>query len=228
MIILDPDLEPDHSAKMNSPKRSAALAMTGKAPIKKATEIDLPTARTFSRYLKAAQETVGLKGQVTVLLTTDETIRGLNRQFRGKNKATDVLSFPAMEQQVGRSAGERVCGDLAISVTTALRQANEQGHALWTEIKVLILHGLLHLAGFDHEVDDGKMARRELKLRAKLKLPQGLIERAGRGAASQRVSRSAGQRGSKSASQQGSKAASGQSSKSADGHKQVRTLRRQP
>ena len=64
-------------------------------------------------------------------------------------------------------------------MTTALRQANEQGHPLWMEIKVLILHGLLHLAGFDHEVDDGKMARRELKLRAKLKLPQGLIERAG-------------------------------------------------
>jgi probable rRNA maturation factor len=170
-------------------------ARAGKVPIKKTTEIDLPTARTLSRYLKAAQEAVGLKGEVTVLLTTDEAIRGLNRRFRGKNKATDVLSFPAMEQQVSRSASqrgskaasqqvsgsadERVAGDLAISVTTALRQANEQGHPLWMEIKVLMLHGLLHLAGFDHEVDDGKMARRELKLRAKLKLPQGLIERAG-------------------------------------------------
>ncbi len=236
MIILDPDLEPHPAAKTNSPRRNAARARAGKDPIKKTTEIDLPTARTLSRYLKSAQEAVGLNGQVTVLLTTDEAIRGLNRRFRGKNKATDVLSFPAVDQagsesasrRVSNAADEHVAGDLAISVTTALRQANEQGHALWTEIKVLILHGLLHLAGLDHEVDDGKMARRELKLRAKLKLPQGLIERAGRGAASQRVSRSAGQRGSKSASQQGSKAASGQSSKSADGHKQVRTLRRQP
>jgi probable rRNA maturation factor len=152
-------------------------ARAGKAPIKKTTEIDLPTARTLSRFLKTAQEAVGLKGQVTVLLTTDEAIRGLNRRFRGKNKATDVLSFPAFSPGFGPAA-ERVAGDLAISVTTALRQANEQGHPLWTEIKVLILHGLLHLAGYDHETDDGRMARRELKLRAKLKLPQGLIERA--------------------------------------------------
>ena len=110
---------------------------------------------------------------MTVLLTTDAAIRKLNRQFRGKNKATDVLSFPA--SGVG---AEGVAGDLAISVTTALGQAAEQGHSLSTEIKVLVLHGLLHLAGYDHEVDDGKMAWRELLLRAKLKLPQGLIERA--------------------------------------------------
>ena len=180
---------------MDSRKQNPARASESKAPIKKKNEIDLPTARTLSRYLKTAQEAVGLMGEVTVLLTTDEAIRGLNRRFRGKNKATDVLSFPAEDQPVSRSASqrvsksasqqvsesadERVAGDLAISVTTALRQANEQGHPLWMEIKVLILHGLLHLAGFDHEVDDGKMARRELKLRAKLKLPQGLIERAG-------------------------------------------------
>jgi probable rRNA maturation factor len=178
MIILDPDLEPDPATKMDSRKQNPARASESKAPIKKKNEIDLPTARTLSRYLKTAQEAVGLMGEVTVLLTTDEAIRGLNRRFRGKNKATDVLSFPAFSPGFGPAA-ERVAGDLAISVTTALRQANEQGHPLWMEIKVLILHGLLHLAGFDHEVDDGKMARRELKLRAKLKLPQGLIERAG-------------------------------------------------
>jgi len=113
-----------------------------------------------------------VKGQVTVLLTTDAAIKKLNRQFRGKNMATDVLSFPA-------SGLGGIAGDLAISVTTALGQAAEQGHSLATEIKVLILHGLLHLAGFDHEIDDGKMARRERVLRAKLGLPSGLIERAG-------------------------------------------------
>jgi hypothetical protein len=74
---------------------------------------------------------------------------------------------------------EGIAGDLAISVTTALGQAAEQRHSLSTEIKVLILHGLLHLAGYDHEADDGKMARRERVLRGRLGLPQGLIERAG-------------------------------------------------
>ena len=133
----------------------------------------LPTARTLSRFLTAAQAAVRLRGQVTVLLTTDAAIRRLNRRFRGKNKATDVLSFPA--EGVGT---EEIAGDLAISVTTALAQAAEQGHSLSTEIKVLILHGLLHLAGYDHEIDDGKMARRERLLRARLGLPQGLIERA--------------------------------------------------
>ena len=125
------------------------------------------------RFLKAAQEAVRLKGQVTVLLTTDAAIRDLNRRFRGKNKATDVLSFPA--EGLG---AEGIAGDVAISVTTALRQAAGQEHSLATEIKVLVLHGMLHLAGFDHEVDDGKMARRERMLRGRLGLPQGLIERA--------------------------------------------------
>jgi len=111
-----------------------------------------------------------------VLLTTDAAIRKLNRQFRGKDKATDVLSFPA--EGLG---AEGIAGDVAISVTTARSQAAEQGHSLSTEIKVLILHGLLHLAGYDHEADDGKMARRERLLRGRLGLPQGLIERAGAG-----------------------------------------------
>jgi probable rRNA maturation factor len=127
----------------------------------------------LARFLKAAQEAVRLKGQVTVLLTTDAAIRDLNRRFRGKNKATDVLSFPA--EGLG---AEGIAGDVAISVTTALRQAAGQGHSLATEIKVLVLHGMLHLAGFDHEVDEGRMARRERLLRGKLGLPQGLIERA--------------------------------------------------
>ena len=106
-------------------------------------------------------------------MTTDRNIRRLNRQFRGKNKATDVLSFP-VDSQV--QSEER--GDLAVSVPTALRQARAQAHSLSVEIKVLILHGLLHLAGFDHERDNGEMARRESRLRARLGLPHGLIERA--------------------------------------------------
>jgi probable rRNA maturation factor len=174
MILLDPHL--DSSAAADAPKATLAKRTdaSGSLPDSKANprDVRLPSARTLSRFLAAAQQAVGLKGQVTVLLTTDAAIRKLNRQFRGKNKATDVLSFPA--SGVG---AEGVAGDLAISVTTALSQAAEQGHSLSTEIKVLVLHGLLHLAGYDHEVDDGKMARRERLLRAKLRLPQGLIER---------------------------------------------------
>jgi probable rRNA maturation factor len=133
----------------------------------------MPSARTLARFLREAQAAVRLRGEVSVLLTTDLALRRLNRQFRSINKATDVLSFPAPQVATGE-----VAGDLAISVPTALRQARTQGHALAVEIKVLILHGLLHLAGFDHETDNGRMARRERLLRGRLGLPQGLIERA--------------------------------------------------
>jgi probable rRNA maturation factor len=168
MILLDPDLDPAPAPKATSAKRAAASA-GGKG----SRNSRLPSARTLASFLKAAQAAVRLKGEVTVLLTTDPAIRKLNRQFRGMNKATDVLSFPA--EGVG---AEEIAGDLAISVPTALRQADEQGHSLSTEIKVLILHGLLHLAGGDHDADSGQMARRERLLRGRLGLPLGLIERA--------------------------------------------------
>lgn len=112
-----------------------------------------------------------------MLLTTDAALHRLNRRFRGKNKPTDVLSFPANPLQIAKPA-ERVAGDVAISVETARRQSAACGHSLATEIKVLILHGLLHLAGYDHEIDAGRMALREQILRARFRLPQGLIERA--------------------------------------------------
>ncbi len=152
----------------------------------------MPSARVLSRFLREAQAAVRLRGAVSVLLTTDGEIRRLNRTFRGKNKATDVLSFPALEvshvSKTGRHGapdGPRVSGDLAISVDTARKQAAEQGHALAVEVKVLMLHGLLHLAGYDHETDDGEMARRERLLRARLGLPLGLIERAERAGAAE-------------------------------------------
>lgn len=96
-------------------------------------------------------------------------MRTLNRTFRKKNKPTDVLSFP--------SVSPGVAGDIAISLEIAAENAAELGHPLATEVKILILHGMLHLAGYDHEVDDGEMYRREAALRQKLKLPVGLIER---------------------------------------------------
>ena len=157
------------------------------------SNLRLPSARTLGRFLSRAKTAVRLPGQVTVLLSGDTVLRDLNRRFRGKNKPTDVLSFPADPAAPGT---ERIAGDLAISVSTARRQASEQGHGLSTEIKVLILHGLLHLAGYDHEADSGEMARKERRLRAQLDLPGGLIERAETATAPRITSRAVG-RGSK-------------------------------
>jgi probable rRNA maturation factor len=173
MILLDPDLDPSLLPAAAAAKRAAAASPTAVS-----RALRLPTTPTLSRFLALAQSAVKLKGQVSVLLTTDAAIRKLNRQFRGKNKATDVLSFPSDSAFPGLPASQQIAGDLAISVPTALKQAQEQGHSLSTEVKVLLLHGLLHLAGHDHEVDNGQMARRERLLRGKLGLPQGLIERA--------------------------------------------------
>ncbi len=135
--------------------------------------------RALAAFLAAATEAVELPGQVTVLLTDDATVRRLNREFRHKDKATDVLSFPAASpDDAPIPAGpNRTAGDLAISLDTAARQAEAFGHPLETEIRILILHGLLHLAGLDHETDSGQMARRETRLRRQFGLPASLIER---------------------------------------------------
>ncbi len=126
----------------------------------------------MGRFLRVAQTAVGLRGEVSVLLADDRTLRKLNREWRGKDKATDVLSFPAHEEMAGVHAG-----DLAISLETARRQATEQKHTLRDEVRVLLLHGLLHLAGMDHEMDGGEMAAREAELRARLRMKSGLIAR---------------------------------------------------
>src|SRR6187402_1179554 len=115
--------------------------------------------RELTRSLGEAQTLVGLEGRISVLLTNDETMRQLNRQYRRKNKPTDVLSFPAA--MPGPSTRTRIAGDLAISLETADKQAASFGHSLEIEVKILLLHGLLHLHGMDHETDDGQMARKE-------------------------------------------------------------------
>ncbi len=128
----------------------------------------------LTRYLRAAQRAVGLQGEVEVLLAGDVTLKRLNRQYRAKNKSTDVLSFPGAPEVASAHAG-----DLAISLETAARQAEEHGHTLRDEVRVLLLHGLLHLHGMDHEADRGEMANREAELRRALRLPSGLIARTG-------------------------------------------------
>ena len=135
--------------------------------------------RELSRFLAQACERAGVAGEVTVLLTTDERMRELNRTFRRKDKPTDVLSFPPAPAAF---AGDSSGGDLAISLETALRQSQSLGHSLLVEVKILLLHGLLHLSGMDHEQDTGQMARREARLRREFELPAGLIQRSVRAA----------------------------------------------
>ncbi len=126
--------------------------------------------RSLTTFLTRARKAAGVKGQVQVLITSSDELRELNRRFRRKNKLTDVLSFPAIVD------GE--AGDIAISADIARAYAQELGHPLEEELRVLILHGVLHLAGHDHEDDDGEMETLESDLRDKLKLPSSLIERA--------------------------------------------------
>jgi probable rRNA maturation factor len=131
--------------------------------------------RDLARFVRYAIQAAGGQGAVSVLLTNDKKICELNRQFRKKNTPTDVLSFPSFEPlNDGRA---RSAGDLAISLDTAARQATGHGHSLDTEVRVLILHGALHLAGFDHESDSGEMALLENRLRKQFGLPSGLIRR---------------------------------------------------
>lgn len=137
------------------------------------------TRTAVSRFLTRAQKAVGLNGEVHVLLADDATLKRLNKTFRGKDKATDVLSFPAGPSTVffGEPDAPELAGDLAVSLETASRQASRFGHTLADEVRILLLHGLLHLAGFDHETDSGEMAAREGGLREQLGLPAGLIAR---------------------------------------------------
>jgi len=116
------------------------------------------------------------RGTVTVALVSDARVRALNRRYRGKDYPTDVLSFPAGSAAHGRP--DSFLGDIVIARGVARRQARTAGHTPPAELRILALHGLLHLLGYDHERDSGQMARLERKLRRKGGLREGLIERA--------------------------------------------------
>ena len=131
------------------------------------------TELALTRFVARARSAAGLKGMVDVLITSNTEMKSLNRRFRGKDKPTDVLSFPAAPD----AAGRRFAGEIAISAEIAMENARALGHSPAEEVKVLALHGVLHLRGYDHESDDGQMARRERQLRARLRLPEGLIDR---------------------------------------------------
>src|SRR5271165_4605736 len=127
------------------------------------------SSRALSLFAAKAQRALGFSGEVNVRITSNRELQKLNRRFRKKDKPTDVLSFP--------SGMPKLAGDIAISADIAAANASDIGHSTETELKILILHGLLHLAGYDHETDNGAMQTRETKLRQQLGLPTGLIER---------------------------------------------------
>jgi probable rRNA maturation factor len=151
----------------------------------------------IERFARRLQEEVAKGRAFDILITGDAELRRLNRDFRGQDYATDVLSFPA-EQALpnGRGSVRRgafpseprpgyplevgsdvFLGDIAISLGRARAQAREFGHSIELEVQILMLHGVLHLCGHDHESDSGAMARAEKRWRASLGLPNGLIER---------------------------------------------------
>ena len=126
--------------------------------------------RALTEFVTQACRAAKLKGSVSVLLTTSREMRSLNSRFRGKKKATDVLSFPS-------ALDNGFAGDIAVSLDIAARNAQSLGHSVGQEVQILVLHGILHLAGYDHARDQGEMAERERQLRRRFKLPTGLIER---------------------------------------------------
>jgi probable rRNA maturation factor len=125
----------------------------------------------LTRFVAAACRATRLRGMVTIMLTDNREIRALNRRFKGMDRATDVLSFPAPIFVQG------FAGDIVVSVEIATKNARLLGHSVSDEVRILVLHALLHLTGYDHENDHGGMARREQLLRKRLGLPTGLIER---------------------------------------------------
>jgi probable rRNA maturation factor len=127
----------------------------------------------ISRFARALQKEVAKGRAFDALITGDAELRRLNRDFRGQDYPTDVLSFPATPPP----ASSAFLGDIAISLGRARAQARQFGHPIEQEIQILMLHGVLHLCGHDHEIDSGSMARAEKRWRAKLGLPTGLIER---------------------------------------------------
>jgi len=136
---------------------SLEIALTGAARFP-----DLGATSLRPWIAKLAGELASEFDSLGVRFTGDRAMRRLNRDFRGKDKSTDVLSFPGESTPEGRHLG-----DIVISVPTAERQAGEQGHGLEREVKTLLLHGVLHCLGYDHENDGGEMEKLERRLRRK-------------------------------------------------------------
>lgn len=133
------------------------------------------STESLNRFVLRARKAAQIKGTVDVLVTGSGEMRMLNQRFRDKNKPTDVLSFPSECSPNGHR--NPFAGEIAISAEIAMDNARRLGHSGAMEVKVLVLHGILHLAGFDHERDNGEMASKEASLRRVLRLPLSLTER---------------------------------------------------
>ncbi len=133
--------------------------------LQRKVKIEADVFRTFSRSL-AQIVTETNERQFSIAFISDDRMKQLNELFRGKNLTTDVLSFPHEPDEFDPDKDN--LGDIVISVEQAQKQSAENGLTLENEIKQLILHGLLHLCGYDHETDNGEMNARELELREKL------------------------------------------------------------
>jgi len=191
-----------------SPRAGRARHDSRATPDRLEIDIVLPTgmrAPGLARWLQSVAP-VRARGAVAIAVVPDARVRALNRQYRNKNYNTDVLSFPADDaagltrpaprdsrrgaglvrsapRDSRRGAGlvrpAAFLGDIVIAAGVARRQASVGGHSLQTELRILALHGLLHLLGYDHEQDSGQMARLERRLRRAGGLREGLIERGG-------------------------------------------------
>jgi probable rRNA maturation factor len=148
----------------DDPARRAPLTVTVIGP-----RPGLRAASGLGPWLEAAAP-VRARGEVSIALVSDAHMRRMNGVFRGVDATTDVLSFPSGEPGPW-------LGDIAIAIGRAREQARRERHAFRTELRVLALHGLLHLLGYDHEHDGGRMRRAEERLRRRAGLPAGVIAR---------------------------------------------------
>jgi len=131
--------------------------------------------RSLERFARTLRGEVAKGAGFSCLITGDSELRRLNRDFLGKDHPTDVLSFP--QPLPSRDRQGAILGEIAISLPRARRQSAAFGHSIEAEIRILMLHGLLHLLGMDHETDQGQMQRAETRWRKRLALPASLIER---------------------------------------------------
>ena len=154
---------------MAAARLRVSVASPDSAPSSGAASGQAVSVRGLAQWLTKAAP-ASARGNLSLAIVSDRRMRALNRQFRGKDAVTDVLSFP--------SGTRGFMGEIVIASGVAKQQAKTAGHTVATEVRVLALHGLLHLLGYDHESDDGKMARAERRLRKKAGLKEGLIERA--------------------------------------------------
>ena len=173
-----------------------ALSVSRRFKVEVIDSAGLISSHALARWLERVAPRMA-RGSVTIALVSDRRIRELNRRFRNLDEVTDVLSFsmegesreralkgPRNGSSIARSkkmilddAAPKILGDIAIAVGVARRQARQVGHSLGTEVRVLALHGLLHLLGYDHDQDEGKMRRLERKLGEEGGLPNSMLDR---------------------------------------------------